>query len=112
LEGGNTRPRSKERTPDESPALLCTQYAVALQQCSIALQGFKNETESELLYMFQECLKARNFPVEPSVCRRSMVSPDEAAKLLLKGRRSGIPDFHRYQGDLARGIVNARYPSR
>ena len=82
-------------TGEEAPVLLCTQYSIALQQCYIALQGVKAETEAELLGLFQDCLKGRNFATEPSACRRSAVSPNEAVQMILRGGRSGIPDFHR-----------------
>src|SRR5215471_14467187 len=72
-------------TGEEAPVLLCTQYY-------IALQGVKAETEAELLGLFQDCLKGRNFATEPSACRRSAVSPNEAVQMILRGGRSGIPD--------------------
>ena len=69
-----------ERSVTESAILLCTQYSIALQECSIALQGIKNEKEPELLSMFQACLTGRNFPTEPSACRRSSDFHDERGR--------------------------------
>jgi hypothetical protein len=44
--------------------------------------------------MFQACL--RNFVTEPGVCRRSVISHDEAVKMISNGKRSRIRDFLPY----------------
>jgi hypothetical protein len=69
--GGRPQPQPSERPPSESCVLLCTQYSIALQECFMALHGLKDSKESELLSLFQACLKGRHFAAEPSVCRRS-----------------------------------------
>jgi hypothetical protein len=79
-DGHVLRPPLREKTAIESPALLCAQYSVALLQCFIALQGLKSEPEPEPLSMFEACLRGRNFPTEPNVCRRTLAAPIESGK--------------------------------
>jgi hypothetical protein len=79
-DGYTVWPEPKERCSMETSVLLCTQYSIALQQCFMALQGVKSEKEPELLAMFQACLKGRNFPAEPSVCRRNRDSLAEPGR--------------------------------
>lgn len=57
----------------EPAILLCLQYLIALQTCSMALQELKNEKEQSAWY--RTCLEARYFATEPGVCRRTNMSP-------------------------------------
>jgi len=72
---GYAVPLPRLRDPAQCPLFLCVQYAIALEQCFMAVQGIEKETDR--LALFQVCLRGQSFSSEPGVCRREAGTPDD-----------------------------------
>jgi hypothetical protein len=83
---GAVPPQQHKEQPSatEAAALLCQQYSVALQECSVALRHVTTEAEFSIAY--RKCLDKAGFHDRPTVCQRSWVSPNDAAELIWKGQ--------------------------
>ena len=86
----------------------CARYAVALMQCYIATEPYKNDAE-KFATKFRDCLVARKFPSEPKVCERTIVSPEEAASIVLQRRFADFRSFFR-NGRMLTQMRNASRP--